>query len=492
MRNPYTQVALGYVRRTTRIVAALTCLCLGLLVIAWIALAVACGCHGKPDFSRDLFLVPLDGFYAAASDAVHNVRIALVLLLILSLATAVHLREQFANPRARLVPHFARVHVAVGAIVVFGIAVLLPILLAWSTGCDCFSFLATAVFISGVLLWTGSFRWMGWLAALALYFCIVAAVEDGVVWMNRAFTLLVSGPAVGTAALLFGLGALLILLAWRRLIGLSEETVGYGRTSQTDGKVDLPVSIQGRGRLSRFLQALRGLNEEKEVSRILGHARRASTSSWSRTCRWQVGMATGNSLWLFGLVAMLAAQFLFWTLSEYSRPTWDSNDLLLLTSLPWLILMPAASLAHFYQRRQMVGYEQLLPVVREAYFRQIGLAALLAQFQLWSAAAVATVLWWLSAGHQSAPITTLVGALAFSALVQFTLFAVALWLARYPALLLWLFVVALVGVGAAATIARWFAERPYLTCSAGVAILVALDLLLTWAAYRRWLTADTA
>lgn len=494
MRNPYVQVALTYIRRGGRIVAALAGLALAVFVIACISAFLFGLCRGKPELSLDLFLVLVESFDGMASSVLHNVRISLVLVQLLSLAAAVHIREQFANSRARLLPRFARAHVAVGAVVMFCIAVLLPIALASLAGCDRFGFWAIAVFISGVLLWTGSFRWMGWLAAVVLYSCIGTSSDDGVVWINHAFKGLISGQAVGTAALLLGLGALLILLAWRRLIGLNEEMLGYGRPSQTGGRVNPLVGIQGRGRLVRFLQVLRGLNEEKEVLRILRHARRGSTSSWSRTCRWQVGMATGRSLWFFALAAILAADFLFWTFSTYSRWEWDPAVLLSFTSLPWLVLVPAASLGQFYQRRQVIGHELLMPVTRKAYFRELGLAALLAQFQLWSAAAVATVLWWLIAARQAVPITTIMGILVFSALLQVALFAAALWLARYPLLFPGLLALVMVGfvpiIAAVAATSPWFAERPYVAWSAAVAVFAALDLILTWGAYRRWLAAD--
>jgi hypothetical protein len=494
MPNPYIQVALTYIRRTCRIVTVFVWLALGLLVIACISAFFFGLCRGKHEFSLDLVRLPLGVLLSAASSVVHDARISLVLALLLSLAAAVHIREQFVNSRARLLPRFARVHVTIGAVVIFCIAVLLPVGLASLAGCDRFGFWAIAVFISGILLWTGSFRWMGWLAAVVLYFCIGASSDDGVVWINHGFKGLISGQAVCTATLLLGLGALLILLAWRRLIGLHEDMLGYGRPSQTGGKVNPPVGIQGRGRLARFLQVLKGLNEEKEVSRILRHARRSSTSSWSRTCRWQVGMATGRSLWFFALGTILAADFLFWSFSNYSRWEWDPAALLSFTSLPWLILMPTVSLGQLYQRMQVIGHELLMPVTRKAYFRELGLAALLAQFQLWSAAAVATGLWWLVAARQAVPIATIIGILAFSALLQVTLFAAALWLARYPLLFPGLLVLLAVGfvpiIAAATGASAWFAERPYAAWSAAVAAFAALDLILTWGAYRCWLAAD--
>ena len=436
----------------------------------------------------------MNALLAVASSGLHNVRILLVLVVILSLAAAMHLREQFANPRGHLLPRFARVHIAVGAVVVLCIAVLIPALLAWLAGCDRFGFLAIAVFISGVVLWAGSFRWMGWLAAAALYTCIGASSVGGIGRLRHVLESLVSGQAVAAAILLTGLGTLMIFLASRRLIRLNEEMFGYDPPSQTGGKVIAPVRIEGRGWLFRFIEAIKTFNEERDVARILRHARGASVSAWSRACRWQVGMPTGRSLWLFCLVAILVAQLLFGMLTEHSRWEWDSRALLLSTSLPWLILVPATSLALFYQRRQLIGHELLMPVARGAYFRELGWAALLAQFQLWSAAAVAIVLWWLIAAQQSAPVGTIMGVLAFTGLLQFTLFAVAVWLTRYPALFPLLFILALVGVvpltGATTTIARWLAERPYATCAAGVALLAAIDFLLIWAAYRRWLTSD--
>jgi hypothetical protein len=478
MSNPYIQVVVTYLRRTARGVAALAWIVFGLFVIVWIAMLFAAIWHGKVEFSPSVLWVPVKMFRDLVSSAIHNVRISLVLVLILSFATAGHLRQQFANPRARLLPHFARVHVAVGAVVVLCVAVLVPLLLACLVGCDRFGFLAIALFMSGILLWTGSFRWMGAVAAIALYFCIGASSDDAIKWINHTFTALISGRALGAAILLLGVGASLVFLAWHRLTCLNEDMVGYDRPSQTGAKLTVPVRSDAGGRLYGFVQMLKGLNEESEVSRVRRHARRASTSAWSRACRWQVGMPTSHLFSLIILVIILAGEYSIWEISQDLRR--EPRSFLLLTMGPWLIFMPAVSLVQFYQRRQVIGHEVLLPVARGKYFRELGLAVLLAQFQLWSIAAIATVVCWLTTTRETVPMGTVAGVLASSALLQFTLFAATLWLTRYPKLLVCLIFLAFVGfmpiLGTAEIIGQWFVDRPYVAWPVGAATVTLTEL----------------
>jgi hypothetical protein len=487
--NPYMQVALTYIRRMARILLA----GVGLLFAIYVAAGIAIFFGGLWRGNLELFtlLFPLSLLNGVVVGALHKVRICLVLVMILCFGVASHVRGQFANSRARLVPGYARVHFTVAAVAALITAGLVPALLAWFAGFDPVGFLAIAVFMSGVLHWTRSFRGLG-LAALVGFYCCIAASDDGVEWIQHALEDLISGRADGIAILLFGLGGLTMFLAWRRLLRFRADMSGYDHVIQTGARVNVAAIGQVEGWASRSVQWIQGLNEEREMTRLIGHARSAYTSPWSCVCRWQVGMVASRSAWIWTVTAVLFAQFLMRIVGSSAH--FEPTVLFWITSLCWLILVPFLSLTQLSQRAQSIRCDLLMPVERGVYLRQLGMAVLLAQYQLWSAAGVSTILSWLIAVRQSVPPMAIVGALTISAMVQVTLFGAALWLMRHPSLALWLIVLIFIGaspaMGAAQGSATWLAERPYLACSAGAAILAALDAAMIWAAYRRWLVTD--
>ena len=174
--NPYVQVALTYVRRMSRFVPAITCGHLVLLLMAGGVVFFVGLARGNIEFGLDLTLALVKGLFIAASSVVCNVQISLVLVMLLSFAFAVHLREQFTDVQARLVPRFGRVHISVAAVVLLIIAIVVPAYLAWSSGSNPTGFLAMTVFMSGTLLWAGSFSADGMVGCrrlLCLHWCLI-------------------------------------------------------------------------------------------------------------------------------------------------------------------------------------------------------------------------------------------------------------------------------------------------------------------------------
>jgi hypothetical protein len=414
-----------------------------------------------------------------------NVRNSLVLILLLSFTLADHVREQFSNCRSRLVPCFARVHLVVAAFTVLIAGVVVPAWLAWLTDSNLVGFLAISLFMSGVMLLAGSFEWIGWLAAFALYVGIAASSDDAVRWISRPFGQLISGQAPGVAATLFGLGGLMIFLTWRRLVRFNEEMLGYGRAIQTGVPEGRGMWTYAPGRVSRLLLAVEGWNQEREVSRVTRHARHASASAWSRRCRWQVDMVASRSAWFWAFGSVLALQFLFWAVYAGS----NGERLLFFISFIWPVLVPALSLAGLSERKQSMCRDLMLPVDRRTYLKQLGESILLAQFQLWSAAGAATLVWWLIAARQAVSAAVVASLLTLSAGLQFTVFGGVLWIARYPAVLFLFIPIALIP---AVTLlcAPGIEEHPYAALAAAAVLLAVLTVLMIRSAYRRWLVMD--
>ena len=427
--------------------------------------------------------------------AFHNVRLVVVLVMALSLLMAIHVREQFSDSRARLIPGFARVHITVAVCAALALAVLLPAIFAWMADWSYVGFLAITVFVSSTILWAGLFGRMGLALAFIVFYVGVAASDDGIDLIKRALDNLISGRSAGVATVLFVFGATMVFLAWNRLVCFHEEMVGYDAPVQTGarGRRTTGMNSLRKSKLLRMLEAW--LNEEREMTRLVRHASKASMSGWSRVCRWQVGTITTQRAWLWSLCAVLAVQLLVWTVNRWTKL--DAAPLFLLTSLCWLILVPAMSLGQLVQRTRTVRYELFMPVERGTYLRQAGLATLLAQLQLWNAACVATLLWWLAAVRQTVGLADVTSILALSVVIQVLLFGIALWLARYR-FLLWLGIILaypamILMVPAVAGIVEgtsWLADWRYVACSIAVAILTMLSVIMVWAAYRRWLVAD--
>ena len=138
----------------------------------------------------------------------------------------------------------------------------------------------------------------------------------------------------------------------------------------------------------------------------------------------------------------------------------------------------------------MMGRELLMPVERAAYLRQIGLAAALSHVKLWAAVGAVLTLWWVIAAGHPFRLAAFTFALLVSAAWQFFVFGIAVWSARRRSLA----PIAMAFILGGQVPLTLFFESPmgealYVAIAAS-AFLGILGLLLTWAAYHRWLVAD--
>jgi hypothetical protein len=146
-----------------------------------------------------------------------------------------------------------------------------------------------------------------------------------------------------------------------------------------------------------------------------------------------------------------------------------------------------------YKKMRVVSYDFLLPVSREAYLRQQGIAAAVGQFQVWVAVVASLVLCILTTAQELRP-WILANAVAFSALSQIWQFGLAVWILRYRSLVLYIvglifMIYSTMTPSMLLEVQMPLHEWQSLLVPVG-AVLAIFGLLLTWSAYHCWLVAD--
>ena len=78
----------------------------------------------------------------------------LLVLLVLITLLIFHVRNQFADSRARLTPNFRRVHATVAAAIAVLLFVVLPTMLTWLADLHSVGLVALMVFVLGAILYS--------------------------------------------------------------------------------------------------------------------------------------------------------------------------------------------------------------------------------------------------------------------------------------------------------------------------------------------------
>lgn len=461
-KNPYAQVAFTYLRRPFSSFAA------GLLFLFWFVLWL-----WSLSDSRSC-LTPLP-FVCGA---------------MLYSGVAMHILEQFVDPRAQLTPGFRRAHFTVAAAAVVVFAVFLPALITWRAGLHSVGFTAIMLFLCGVVFWSVLLRSLfdiGWFFVLIL----IAFSATPASSMVERF---VSGQFEIPALFLSTFGVVIIFLAGLRLARLNEEMPAYrsflhwlqkyrADEDQVTGQDQSDVEPRPRG--------LRHWLAERQMTVAIRHARRAAASRWSRVCRWQLGMAAGPSLWLWGIGTILFLQLM--TLDHYlhrdkAKASPDTSFFFLMfTFAPAFIVVFAGE-----KRRKGATYELLLPVARTSYFQQLGAAAAIAQLCLWGVMNAAMIVQLLVVFRTALSFDVLAGALAISALCQIGLFGAVVWLLQCQSLP-GLVVIVPTALAPILLMNGQLSDPPIEQPSLiwfFASLFAAFGVLLTWDAYRRWLKTD--
>ncbi len=441
--NPYIQVALTYLRRPGP---------------WWLAIVLA------------IALLSV----LVSHDPRYDLLVLWVFVLFVWLPGAQHVKEQFADPRAHLVPNFRRVHSTVASAWAVVFAVLLPAALAWHAGYHSVAPVAVSLAVLGGLIWMALLESTRLIPAVFMFWLAFS--------LNRHEDHLVaflSGQAEGWAILVLLAGAAATVLGATRLFTLREETYAYRRWRWRDW--DETKRTADSGQREWLPWGLRGWLADRHMESLIRHARRASASPCSQLCRWQVGSIAGPSIvpWVLGTTFSVALLELSLPGTSFSVP-----GLYLLVGLPVCVIVRSL------RWRATVTPGVLLPVDRTVYVKQRGLAAALSHLELWGAMSGGLLLAWSTVPGKVLSPVLIANLLVFSGLAQVLVFAVMVWFEPFH----------LGGASALAglliVLAMEIAQfQPSPTgCQfrawAIMALVAFLGVRLARNAYRRWLVAD--
>ena len=182
---------------------------------------------------------------------------------------ALHVKGQFADPRADLMPGFRRAHAIVAAGWVLLLAVVLPAMLTWLWHVPSVSLVALTLCVLGLILWAALRN----PALLGILFCVAmfaAISEPG----SRALDQLFSGQLEILAAALLIIGLAVTLWAGFRLVCLNEDMPEY-RCRMPMGWQQWTTAIGGQPANERgLLLGFWNWFAERNMARLTRHARR--------------------------------------------------------------------------------------------------------------------------------------------------------------------------------------------------------------------------
>jgi hypothetical protein len=465
--NPYAQVALTYVRRPFSSWLG------GLASVVFIGVFVGFSFLG----------------HAGLKDSWAT---QLMFLFSLFIFLALHMKRQFVDSRAHLMPGYRRVHATVVAIAALVVTVILPTGVSWFMGWNCIGFVAVVMLLFGTVLWVNVNDATWALFAMMAGWTVLCSTQSGPAWFRE----LLAGHIEAQAVAILVLGILITLLAGVQLVRLNADmltcysTVRWDRSQKTR---------QGSSDNGRILPGLMDWIREREMARLTRMARQASTSRWSAVYRWRVGMPNGWTSWLFGVGVVIAVEFTAWVTARGPDPS-----VFFWLFLIGLIACPSVmSLSQLISRNYLLGYEIMLPVERRTYLRELVMAFAVSQLRIWGGMYAGFMLWWFTAAQERLQFGLMANVLACSALAQVGLFGVGLCIISWakphsPQMVITAFG-AIMGALVSALIAwtatlRGVSPLPALRGSlwplACAGLFAMFGLLLTWLAYRRWLVRD--
>ncbi len=268
---------------------------------------------------------------------------------------ALHLRRQFSTPAAKVVPHFAAAHLAVGAAMSLLLWVGVPAVQAYMMYLPAWGPIGAhalaGLFLAISICWRQA---IVLLLGMPVFFLLAVNVQGMLGASHPVGSFLVGGrPELSTLAIVVAIGAHVV--AAKVLLGLSDQSVSVS----DDFSVETPSNDRMGGRLDEMLLTFR----DRSIQRQLADAgfgwwavkrwRVPGCVSWQQlalvagggavlvgACRWGAGDAGGDILGLIvSIFAMLVAPFNTW-----------------------------------HMRRGTIAMEMMRPVTRRQYVYQVALA----------------------------------------------------------------------------------------------------------------------
>ena len=428
MTNPYIQVARTYLRRPVSLLqrSLVISIITGILFL-----------HAFNFFSRGWILQ----FY-------------LFPFIFLFSYWGIHVKEQFAAPRASLTPDFRKVHGVVAIIVVVAFIILLPGVTALLIERQPIGLISITMFLSGIILW----------ALLRLGNSFIPLIMVGWIFtifepIRNVIEKIISGDEPVQTLIIISIGAILSITGLIRLFLLNEENPEYHLNFKS------PI-YDVRGWRRWFVN--------RSGVRMIYHARHAADSYWSRMLRWNF-----FNRYVLGVLFLTISFKILFTLMGFFNDTINFNGA---TMIPIFFVY-----MEFKKKSRFMAQDLMMPVRRDSYLKELGSSIAFSQFTAWALAVAVSIAWVFIAAVKSNP-EFYIYSITYSVMIQIWLFGLAVWIfsSRITPLILLFATVIPVQFMSALEVQMPIPRWPLIL---GV-ILACLGLLLTWRGYRRWLVAD--
>jgi hypothetical protein len=384
---------------------------------------------------------------------------------------AAHVKQQFTDASAALIPGYRTPHLLIGAIAMLFVAVIVP---ALATPALTFS---TPAVVGMALVVAASTAWFLQVQNFT------AGIVCNVVWLsllNRrvvfALGAMLEGQNEVLAAVLIALGLAAFIALWMRLARLHEGMPEYGRRS-------LAMALVGPG-----VPVVRSTDTwfESMLSRPVHTRCIAAANLWNRV-RHLRATGLGRWPWLMGALmagSMIAIPWFTGGPNNLGAGAIESFVIML------MILPGVATIGHWARRWPAMGYESLRPASRQRFVREVGLAIALDLAEAWAAVTLAALLAVWVWDPQAAVELVMSGFLLLATAVSIAMFGVSWWVLRLRNSALTAVVMVLTGL---APLAPLLAKRFYAgtgwTAPMALGLLV-IGALVTFDAYGRWCRAD--
>jgi hypothetical protein len=282
-----------------------------------------------------------------------------------------------------------------------------------------------------------------------------------------------------------GIGTTLSIAGILRLLLLNEEMPEY--------HLKMFIPREGRIRMSDrewqkiekwYSPGWRLWLAERPLANLIYHAQHAPDSKWSRVRRWNVANLT---VWS----ACFAAIGFF---IGFLVMSWFSGGEIRITMLFGVGISSSVVTVFgpMWKNGSSFFHELMMPVRRDCYLKQRGMAVAFSQFIMWGASMISIILW-IFISNKELHFELLAYLIAYSALIQPWMFGLAVWLTSFRSVALTIMIASIALSPTLAPIAALDAQLPVqwrpLILLIG-SIFACLGLMLAWRAYRRWLVAD--
>jgi hypothetical protein len=461
MPNPYLQVALTYVRRpfSSVLQSFLTLVILFML-------------------NSSFFIIGMAGGY----DGNHHefLPFHLLLFIVLFAYWGIHSKEQFADARASLIPGFRTVHGTVASLTAIFFGIVLPATIAPMIGWQSIGFVSLTVLLFGAILWFVLLQnnVLGWLILFGFAATFTTPVRGGL-------EQIVLGHSPVHAFTLFGTGAILSIAGIVRLFRINEEMQEYHLkldVHNRGGQFQMS-GLQWQRFFKRHYIGGRGRLFEKFMARLIYHARHGSDSNWSGVHRWVVSYFSVWSTCSCFIGFYFVLLFMSWFLGEGEN---------MIYAFP-VIFSSFGTFQQLRSKKPFLSRDLVMPVKRDAYLKQLGMAAAESYLVDWGTCMAVLILLTFTAAVKL-PSELLAYTIAFSALAQIWFFGLEVWLLSFRSIVLTsvtlIFAVVLTTAPLVVLIAPFSPTKWRLLALLMGGLLACFGLLLTWQAYRRWLVTD--